>query len=262
MRSRERSDRLAAFDEALRREAGGHIAGIDEAGRGPLAGPVVAAAVVLPPGMRIDGVDDSKRLNEKQREETLARIEEAALAIGVGIVGPRRIDSINILQATLLAAQKAIRMMNYPVKLLMTDYLKVDTNVAPVRAEAKADGKSLSVAAASIVAKTARDRMMAAYAEEYPEYGLERNKGYGSNEHLKALDLHGPSSLHRMSFRGIGLFSESIRPSASFLRLRRLYECADRSAFEKEAERLLRRSECPLVECERRQAGKWLETGR
>jgi len=257
-----RAERLAEFVEALRAEASGPIAGIDEAGRGPLAGPVVAASVVLPSGARIEGVDDSKRLSEKQREEAFARIRETALAIGVGVVGPRRIDNLNILQATLLAAQKALKTMNYPVKLLMTDYLNVDTNIAPVRAEAKADGKSLSVAAASIVAKTTRDRMMGAYAKEYPEYGLERNKGYGSSEHLGALDLHGPSSLHRLSFRGVGLFVESVRPSVSFLRLRRQFESGDWSGFEKEANRLLKRRECPLVECERRQTEKWLEAGQ
>ena len=257
-----RMEELAAFDESLWREAGGLFAGLDEAGRGPLAGPVVAAAVVLPPGARLEGVDDSKALSPEQRQAARLEIERAALGIGIGIAGPRLIDSRNILQATLLAARRAVEGLDCPVRLLMTDYLKLEGVGLPVRWEAQADQKSLSVAAASIIAKTTRDRMMIAYSQDYPGYGFERNKGYGCPEHLKGLERLGPSTLHRMSFAGVSLFTEQARPSLSFDRLRALREEGQAEAFRREALSLLGRSDWPLVECERRQVRQWLGAER
>ncbi|MCX7017328.1 MAG: ribonuclease HII, partial [Candidatus Sumerlaeota bacterium] len=255
------AERLAAFDEALRKEAGGLIVGVDEAGRGPLAGPVVAAAVVFPTGLSLEGVNDSKKLTEEEREAARERIEGAALGIGVGVVGPRTIDSINILQATHLAARQALEAINCPFVLLMTDFLKLDFRGLPVRAEAKADGMSLSVAAASIIAKTTRDRMMAAYADEYPGYFFERHKGYASPEHLERLERLGPCTLHRFSFNGVSWFSELARPSRSFARLAALREAGDGGAFREEAEQTLARTDRPLVECEHRQVRCWLFGG-
>jgi ribonuclease HII len=255
-----RLEKLAAFDRRLRVEAGGLIAGIDEAGRGPLAGPVVAAAVVLPEDALLEGVDDSKRLSPARREEARRKIELQALAIGVGVVGPRTIDVVNILQATLRAARLAVQRLDCPVRLLMTDYLKLQTEEAPTRWEAKADAKSLSVAAASIVAKTVRDAMMAAYSEEYPGYAFERNKGYGSPGHLEALERQGPCSLHRLSFAGVTLFDREVRPSLSFAKLRDLRRgAAPQGEFRAAARRLLDRADVPLPECEARQARRWIE---
>ena len=251
-----RARKLARFDEELNRQADGLFAGIDEAGRGPLAGPVVASAVVFPPGTKIKGVDDSKALTHEAREEARLKIEKHALAIGVGIVDAEIIDSINILQATLLAAKIAVQQLTVPVKLLMTDFLKVDCGI-PVRWEAEADSKSLAVAAASIIAKTTRDRMMIAYNDEYPGYGFHGHKGYCCPEHFRALDELGPCTLHRLSFNGVSLFTVDARPSRSFARLCSLRESAPET-FCAEAVQLLDRQPHPLVECERRQVRNWV----
>jgi len=207
--------------------------------------------------MKIKGVDDSKALTHEKREEARSVIERKALAIGVGIVDPEVIDSINILQATLLAAKQAVAQLDVPVRLLMTDFLKVDCGI-PVRWEAGADSKSLAVAAASIIAKTTRDRMMMAYNEEYPGYGFDGHKGYCCPEHFRALDELGPCTLHRLSFNGVSLFTVDARPSLSFAQLSALRASTPREQWSLQATRLLDRPACPLVECERRQVRQWM----
>lgn len=181
------------------------VAGVDEAGRGPLAGPVVAAAVVLEPGTVLPGVDDSKRLNARQREAAYALIRERARAVGVGIVGPERIDAVNIRNAALEAMAAALAEVQ---QALPVDFVLVDGNVplphhaGPQRAVVGGDRKVLSVAAASIVAKVIRDRLALEWDREYPMYGFARNKGYGTPEHIAALMRWGPCPLHRRTFLG------------------------------------------------------------
>ena len=179
-----------------------YVAGLDEAGRGCLAGPVVAAAVVLPPDARLPGLDDSKALTAAQREALLPRIEAEALALGVGQCAPDEIDRLNILRASLEAMRRAAAALALP-----PDALLVDGNqplpVAPCVQEAvvKGDARSLSIAAASVVAKVTRDRLMAALDAEFPAYGWAGHKGYPTAAHYAALRAHGPSPHHRRSFR-------------------------------------------------------------
>ncbi len=176
------------------------ICGIDEAGRGPFAGPVVAAAVVLPVGLKIQGLNDSKQVRPGRREELYREIREKAVSFGVGVSSPARIDEINILQATYEAMCHAVEDLSVVPDLLLNDAVTIPQ--LPIRqlGIVKGDGRSLSIAAASIVAKVTRDRMMEEYAQIYPEYGFERNKGYGSAEHREALKKYGPCAIHRRSF--------------------------------------------------------------
>lgn len=177
-----------------------YIAGMDEAGRGPLAGPVVACAVILPNGLSISGVDDSKKLTPKKREELYSQILEQAVCYGVGIVSAARIDEINILNATYEAMKKAVAALNPAPEILLNDAVKVPGIHIPQVPIIKGDAKSITIAAASIVAKVSRDRIMEEYALTYPGYGFEANKGYGSEQHIKALKELGPSPIHRRSF--------------------------------------------------------------
>lgn len=184
---------LAAEDKGFTR-----ICGIDEAGRGPLAGPVYAAAVILPAGLIIDGLNDSKKLTEKKRALLFDVIIENALAYGIGYATEQEIDEINILQATYLAMQRAVSQIS-------CDYALVDGNrmpPLPVPGETivKGDAKSPSIAAASILAKVSRDRLMDILDEKYPVYGFKRHKGYGTKLHTEALLQHGPCDIHRMTF--------------------------------------------------------------
>lgn len=177
-----------------------YICGIDEAGRGPLAGPVVAGAVILPKGLKIPYLNDSKQLNEKRREELYDVIMEQAAAVGVGIVAPERIDEINILQATYEAMRQAIQNLEYRPQILLNDAVIIPEVNIPQEKIIKGDAKSLSIAAASVIAKVTRDRMMKAYHELFPEYGFEKHKGYGSKEHIEAIQKYGLSPIHRRSF--------------------------------------------------------------
>lgn len=183
-----------------------YIAGIDEVGRGPLAGPVVASAVILPKDCTILYVNDSKKLTEKRREELYDIIMEQAISVGTGVVNARVIDEINILQATYEAMRIAISKLTVVPNVLLNDAVRipdVDYKIKQVPI-IKGDAKSLSIAAASIIAKVTRDRMMKAYAEIFPGYAFESNKGYGSQVHLEALRDIGPTSIHRNTFiRGI-----------------------------------------------------------
>lgn len=179
------------------------VAGIDEAGRGPLAGPVVAAAVILPVGLRINGVNDSKQLSAHQREQLFKQITATALTIGIGRVDAATIDRINILQATRLAMLQAVEALTIqPDRLLIDGISTIDLPVPQLTIK-QGDSLSASIAAASIIAKVTRDRLMADYDTQYPLYGFIRHKGYGSQQHLEALRLHGPCPIHRRTFRGV-----------------------------------------------------------
>lgn len=177
------------------------VAGIDEAGRGPLAGPVVAAAVILPKHALIEGVNDSKKISEKKREKLYDDIINAAIAWGVGIVDNNVIDEINILNATRMAMHNAIEALKVkPEYILIDAEKKVDTNGIPFMPIIKGDALSISIAAASIVAKVTRDRMMREYDEIFPMYGFEKHKGYGTKMHTEAIKEYGMCMIHRKSF--------------------------------------------------------------
>ena len=180
--------------------AGGPIVGIDEAGRGPWAGPVVAAAVVLDPDRIPQGIDDSKALEAEDRERLFERISATALAIGVGIGDVGRIDRDNILAATMWAMTDAVKRLSCRPRLAIIDGNRAPRLSCQTRTIVKGDAKCLSIAAASIVAKVTRDRMMIALAREIPGYGFERHKGYGTPEHRAALDRLGPTPFHRRTF--------------------------------------------------------------
>lgn len=201
------------FESAAWRRGISRLAGVDEAGRGPLAGPVVAAAVVLAPGARIAGVDDSKRLLPEERQRLFGLIQERAVGVGVGIVDHLTIDRINILQATRLAMGQALGALAMEPELVLTDFVTVPGLRCPQRNLVEGDRRSASVAAASIIAKVTRDRIMEEADREYPLYGFGRHKGYGTPEHRIALEQHGPCALHRRTFAGIwnqlALFSRS-----------------------------------------------------
>ena len=188
------------IERALLSQGRQTICGIDEAGRGPLAGPVFAAAVVLPPGISLPGLDDSKKLSESKREKLFDMITGGAVAYGIAFADHTEIDSRNILNATFLAMRRAFEML--PVK---PDFVLVDGNMDPGlgcdgRCVVGGDGKSASIAAASILAKVSRDRFMLEMAEEYPQYSFEKHKGYGTKLHYDKLDENGPSAIHRMTF--------------------------------------------------------------
>lgn len=177
-----------------------YICGIDEAGRGPLAGPVVAGAVILPKGCKIRYLNDSKQVSEKKREELYDEIMEKALAVGIGMASPSRIDEINILQATYEAMRMAIDGLVYRPDILLNDAVTipdVDFVQVPI---VHGDARSLSIAAASIIAKVTRDRMMKEYDSIYPQYGFAGHKGYGSASHIEALKTYGASPIHRATF--------------------------------------------------------------
>lgn len=180
----------------------GLICGIDEVGRGPLAGPVVAGAVILPKNCEILYLNDSKQLSAEKREQLYDVILEHAVAVGIGIVSPQRIDEINILQATYEAMRQAIEKLNPQPAVLLNDAVRIPQVAIQQVPIIKGDAKSVSIAAASIVAKVTRDRMMEQYEEVFPGYGFARNKGYGSKEHIETLQIMGPTAIHRRSFIG------------------------------------------------------------
>jgi ribonuclease HII len=191
--------RLARFEKDF--AAGSLVAGVDEAGRGPLAGPVVAAAVILPPGTRWDGLDDSKKVPPERREILYARVLNEARAFSWAVIGPRRIDFMNIRGASLEAMRRAVHRLRLAPELVLVDgNAEVPGLRTAQRAVVKGDSRLLSVAAASIVAKVVRDRIMDRLDHVWPAYGFARHKGYGTAEHLEALDRLGPCPLHRYSF--------------------------------------------------------------
>lgn len=208
---------MKAYEDKLRGCGYKYIAGVDEVGRGPLAGPVVTAAVVLPPDFDVLGIDDSKKLSEKRREELFDVIREKAIAYGIGMADEKLIDEINILQATKVAMRRAIEELEGKLAggagvtgeetdgggrldYVLFDAMKIEEIDIPQESIIKGDAKVLAIAAASIIAKVTRDRMMVEYAEVYPGYAFEKNKGYGTKAHYEGLRAQGMCPIHRQSF--------------------------------------------------------------
>jgi len=191
------------FEKEARKQGHSKIAGIDEAGRGPLAGPVVAAAVILPQEFYLPQLDDSKRLSPQRREEFFDAIYEQAVSIGLGIVDPVEIDRINILQASLLSMRMAVDNLRPAPDCLLVDGIFPIRSPVPQQVIKHGDRRCLCIAAASIIAKVTRDRLMALYDEEFPEFGFGKNKGYGTEKHRAAIRTFGYCSIHRKTFRGV-----------------------------------------------------------
>lgn len=195
---RERIHRLGKYEREYAQYD--YICGIDEVGRGPLAGPVVAGAVILPKDCEILYINDSKKLSAKKREELYDIIMEQAVATGIGMVSPQRIDEINILQGTYEAMREAISKLSVTPDILLNDAVTIPQVDIPQVPIIKGDAKSISIGAASIIAKVTRDRLMEEYEKIMPEYGFASNKGYGSGAHIEAIKTYGPSPIHRMTF--------------------------------------------------------------
>ena len=191
---------LWEIENSLYAEGYKMICGVDEAGRGPLAGPVCAAAVILPKGLELPGLNDSKKLTDKKRRELFPIIKEQAIAYGIGLASHEEIDEINILQATYLAMERAIAQLNGKADFALIDGNRAKDFGLAVRTFVKGDSLSASIAAASVLAKVTRDDIMLEMAEKYPQYGFEVHKGYGTKAHYEALAAHGHSEIHRMSF--------------------------------------------------------------
>ena len=193
---------MTVYEQKYQKEGYQYIAGIDEVGRGPLAGPVIAAAVILPIEFYLPGIDDSKKLSEQKREEFYVEICEKSIAIGIGRIENDEIDRINIYEATKKAMLSAILQLKPQPDFLLIDAMPLETPY-PTESIIKGDGLSVSIAAASIVAKVTRDRLLKEYDLEYPEYGFAHNAGYGTKEHLLAIESHGITPIHRKSFSPI-----------------------------------------------------------
>ncbi len=191
------------IERALHREGYQHIAGVDEAGRGPLAGPVVAAAVILPVDCVVPGVTDSKQLSPNQRERLFDDIQRASTAVKVSCISNTVIDEVNILQATLLAMRNAVEQLLPPPDYVLVDGTQLPAISIPSQALPKGDSLSQPIAAASIIAKVTRDRIMADFDELYPQYGFRRHKGYGTMQHREAIARHGTCPIHRRSFKPV-----------------------------------------------------------
>jgi len=196
------------YERAAWRSGLKQVAGVDEAGRGPLAGPVVAAAVILDPNRRVKGLDDSKRLAPAQRERLFEQILEHARGVGVGIVDPQTIDRVNILEATRRAMYEALGKLTPRPDLVLIDALRLPALACPQKPLVHGDSRSASIAAASIIAKVTRDRLMLEADARFPEYGFARHKGYPTPEHLAALEKHGPCPIHRRTFHGVWIQGE------------------------------------------------------
>lgn len=193
---------MSEFERELHQQGFSMMAGIDEVGRGPLAGPVVASAVILPESFYLPGLNDSKKIPEAKRELFYQIIMEEAIAVGIGIIHNEEIDKINIYQATKKAMITAVAQLSQQPDYLLIDAMELDVSI-PQLSIIKGDAKSISIAAASIVAKVTRDRMMKEYAKEYPYYGFDKNAGYGTSVHIDALHLYGLTPWHRRSFSPI-----------------------------------------------------------
>jgi ribonuclease HII len=195
------------FENTWQRKGARVIAGVDEAGRGPLAGPVAAAAVILPRRLRLRGLDDSKKLSEARREELFLELTgNPAVIWAVALAEPDEISTLNILRATHVAMGRAVAALAVEVDICLIDGLPVPGFGWQQQAIVQGDGLSVSIAAASVLAKVTRDRLMQAYAEEFPQYGFERHKGYGTAAHLLALQIHGPCRIHRKTFQPVAQF--------------------------------------------------------
>ena len=199
----EQAESLWHFEGVARRQGYAQVAGIDEAGRGPLAGPVVAAAVLLPPDLDLPGVNDSKKLSAATRERLFTEIMARAVAVGVGCSQAQEIDRINILQATLQAMEQAVRLLAPTPDYLLIDGISAVPINIPQKTLKQGDSRSVSIAAASIIAKVTRDRLMVEYDREFPGYGFAAHKGYGCESHMQAIARLGPCPIHRRTFRGV-----------------------------------------------------------
>lgn len=196
-----RLTQMTTFEEAAYQQGYHKVAGLDEAGRGPLAGPVVAAACILPRSLLIPNVNDSKKLTPKIREQLFTRLTtDPRIIYGVGIIGSEDIDRLNIYQATIQAMLQAVNHLSVSPDYLLVDGLALPHPCLPAQKIIKGDQLSQSIAAASIIAKETRDRLMRAYDEQWPVYGFRQHKGYGTAQHLEAISLHGPCPIHRHSF--------------------------------------------------------------
>lgn len=191
---------LWEIEDSLYAEGYEMICGVDEAGRGPLAGPVCAAAVILPKGLELPGLNDSKKLSDKKRRELFPIIKEQAIAYGIGLASHEEIDGVNILQATYLAMERAIAQLDGKADFALIDGNRAKDFGIPLRTVVKGDSLSASIAAASVLAKVTRDDIMLEMAEKYPEYGFEVHKGYGTKAHYEALRAYGHCPIHRMTF--------------------------------------------------------------
>ncbi len=206
---------MLAFENQADAQGFRSITGVDEAGRGPLAGPVVAAAVVLPAGASLNGLTDSKQLSPAARDRFFDRIQQCALGFGIGIVSEETIDAINILQASLLAMRLAVEQLPLRPDLLLIDGNRRIDHPAKQWPIVKGDAQSLSIAAASVLAKVTRDRIMHAHHQTYPQYAFDRHKGYGTQAHKDSIRLHGPCPIHRKSFKGVREYIEDPSPAAT-----------------------------------------------
>lgn len=200
---RERVAQMYRYEQQAREEGYDIVAGVDEAGRGPLAGPVSVAAVILPQDLYLPKINDSKKLSAKVREELFAEIQDKAIAIGTALVDAQTIDRVNIYQATINGMYDSIFMLKPEPQKILIDAVQLDNLPMPSAAIIKGDAKSASIAAASIIAKVTRDRLMDAYDKQYPEYGFAQHKGYGTAQHIEALKKYGPCPIHRVSFEPV-----------------------------------------------------------
>ncbi len=201
---------MLMFEKLAARGGYVSVAGVDEAGRGALAGPVVAAAVILYPEGDFTGIDDSKKLTPEKREIQYARIMSQARAVGIGVADNLEVDRLNVLQATLKAMEQAIRQLSPAPDFLLIDGISAPRSPIPCRTIKKGDSASFSIAAASIIAKVSRDRMMIVFDGEYPGYGFAVHKGYGSSAHMRAIAGMGPCAIHRKTFRGVKEFTGQV----------------------------------------------------
>ena len=209
---RARIDALYAYEDAARDEGAKTVAGVDEAGRGPLAGPVVVAAVILPFGLFLPGLNDSKKVAPKKREQLYDEILEKAVAVRVSIVDAKTIDRVNIYQATMNGMYESILNLDPKPDKVLIDAVELAKLPMPSLSIIKGDAKSASIAAASIIAKVTRDRMMLKYDAEYPQYGFAQHKGYGTAQHIEALEKYGPCPIHRKSFEPVRSMAEQTPP--------------------------------------------------
>ena len=197
-----RLEQILRYEKELYQAGYLAIAGIDEVGRGPLAGPVVAAAVILPPGCKIKGLNDSKKIPKKKHQEIYQAVLDNALAVGIGLMDNDIIDRVNIYEATKLAMKEALSKLSLKPEYLLIDAMKLDVEI-PQESIIKGDANSLSIAAASIVAKVTRDKLMAHYAKEFPGYDFAKNAGYGTKSHLQGLERNGVTPIHRKTFEPV-----------------------------------------------------------
>ena len=197
-----RLEQMLRYEKKLYQAGYQRIAGIDEVGRGPLAGPVIAAAVILPPGCKIKGLNDSKKIPKKKHQYIYQAVMDKALAVGIGLMNSEIIDQVNIYEATKLAMKEAFSKLSHKPDYLLIDAMKLDVEI-PQESIIKGDANSLSIAAASIVAKVTRDKLMTDYDKEFPGYDFAQNAGYGTKSHLQGLERHGVTPIHRKTFEPV-----------------------------------------------------------